>query len=205
MAAVILAAGLSAWALSTGHTAAPPAHRHGSSGTTTTSVATTTTSTSTTTTAPTPGSAAAALVRDAEAGVAAGTLSSGASKTILDDLNQALSASSSGDQSQVSTAIASMQRTIANQVQSGTMPPAEASTLEADVATLATALGATTSPTTTTTQAGSTGSTGNTGNTGAGTTTPRPRAARQAQRRLTATAAARAASRDAVTRVARRG
>jgi serine/threonine protein kinase len=167
IAAVAIAAGLTAWALSAGHGPTPGAHRPPAS--TTTSVATTTTTSSTTTTLPTPSSAAAALVRDAEAGVAANTLSSDASKTILDDLNQALSASSSGDQSQVSKAISSMQRTIADQVQSGSMPAAEASTLEADVATLATALGATTSPTTTSPPTA--GNTGNTGNTGAGTTT----------------------------------
>jgi serine/threonine protein kinase len=167
--AVIAAAALSAWALSS--QGAAPHHGHSRSTTSSTSTSTTTppttTSSTPTTTVPTASSASGALVRDAQAGVAAGSLSAGASRTILDELNQALSASSSGDHKKVSSAIGAMEATIAKEVQAGRMPPAEASTLEGDVATLATALGATTSATTT---PGS-GNTGNTGNTGAGTTT----------------------------------
>jgi hypothetical protein len=164
--AVIIGAALAAWAL-TSKNAAPPRHPPPSTTTTPSTTTPTTTSTSTTT-AVTASSAEATLVRDAGLGVANGTVSSTARKTILDELNQAVTAAASGDQKQVSSAIGSMEATIAREVQSNNMPPSEASTLQADVATLATALGVTTSPTTT---APNSGNTGNTGNTGSGTTT----------------------------------
>jgi hypothetical protein len=155
---VLAAAGLSAWALSSGNT--PPHAPRAPKVVATTSATTTstsTTSTSTTTiTVPTASTAAATLVHDTEAEVAAGTLSSDASQSILNDLTQALSGASSGNQDQVSSAIDSMEGTIAHEVQAGTMTPADASTLQTDVATLATALGVVASPTTTSTSTSTT-------------------------------------------------
>jgi hypothetical protein len=167
--AVLAAGGLTAWALTSGN-----APRRGAHSTSTTTSAPTTTSTTapTTTTTPTASTAAAALVHDAEAGVSAGTLTAGSSKTLLNELNQALSAASSGNQSQASSAVGAMDGTIANEVRGGTMSPSEASTLLADVSALATALGVSPAATTTTTgpsgPTGSTGSTGSSGSTGGG-------------------------------------
>jgi hypothetical protein len=94
------------------------------------------------------------------AGVATGALSSDASTSILDELNQALSASAKGSGDKVSSAIGSMEGTIANEVQAGSMTPAEASKLVADVSTLATALGVTATPSSSsTTTSGTSGTT----------------------------------------------
>ena len=106
-------------------------------------------------------------VRDAEAAVSAGTLTSQASKTLLDELNQTVSAASDGSSGQASAGIAAMDGSVADDVRSGAVTAAEASTLVADVARLAGALGVSTS--TATTSPPSTGDTG-TGNTGTGTT-----------------------------------
>jgi len=162
---VVAAAGVAAWALAGGHS--PTAGRTHVT-TTTTARATSTTAPSTTTTppttVPTTGTAAAALVDDAEAAVSAGTLTSQASKTLLDELSQTLSGGSAGE---MSAGIAAMDGSVAEDVRSGAVTPVEASTLVADVARLAGALGVSTS--TATTSPPSTGNTG-TGNTGTGTT-----------------------------------
>jgi hypothetical protein len=148
--AVLGAAGVTAWALSSGSAAAPPHH----AASTTTSTSTTSTST-TTTTLPTVTSAADALSHDVNAGVTSGAISSKAGKAILDDLNSALAASSNGQQDQAASALNAMAGTIGREQQLGTMTPAEASTLSADVSKLATALGLP-APSTTTTTSGTT-------------------------------------------------
>ncbi len=171
---VILAgAGSAAWALSSAGTA--PRHGpHRPSVASTTAAPTTTrppptTTSSSTTSPPTVSSAASALVGDAEAAVSAGSLSPTASKTLLDELNQTLSAASAGHQGQVSAAIGSMDSTIAGDVQAGTVTPAEASTLVADVAELAGVLGSPGAAASTPTTAPGFGG-GSTGSTGTGTT-----------------------------------
>ncbi|MHB8328075.1 MAG: serine/threonine-protein kinase [Acidimicrobiales bacterium] len=158
-AAVLVAtAGITAWAL-TGN--ATPNHR-------TAGVSTTTTTTTTTTTAPvTASDAAAALTRDVQTGVATGTLSTDAGKTILNQLGQALAAAAAGDTQQTAAALGSIDGTIAGGAQSGDVTPSEASTLMADVATLALALNLP-APTTTTTAAGP----GTAGGPGAGPGSP---------------------------------
>jgi len=172
MAVVVVmaaAAGVADWALAGGR--GPTAGRTHDTTTTTAARATSTTAPSTTTTppttVPTTSTAAAALVRDAEAAVSAGTLTSQASKTLLDELNQTVSAASDGSSGQASAGIAAMDGSVADDVRSGAVTAAEASTLVADVARLAGALGVSTS--TATTSPPSTGDTG-TGNTGTGTT-----------------------------------
>jgi serine/threonine protein kinase len=175
VAVIVLAgAGSAAWALSRPGTTPRRGGAHKPSAASTTSASTTTrppptTTSSSTTAPPTVSSASSDLVRDAEAGVSAGTISPDASKTLLDELNQTLSAASSGRQGQVSAAIGSMDSTIAGDVQAGTVTATEASTLVADVAQLATVLGtsdtATTAPTTAPGFGGS-----STGTTGTGTT-----------------------------------
>jgi hypothetical protein len=149
---VLAAAGVSAWALSSGTATLPAAH-HGSA-TTTTSTPTTST---TTTTPPTTSSASAALVRDVEAGVASGAIRAKTSRTLLDQLNQALAQASGGHPDEAASTLGAMDGTIANEVQSGDMTPAEASTLVGDVAALATAIGVSNPATTTTTAAGAAG------------------------------------------------
>ena len=166
VASVLVAAGLSAWALSgVGHTNTPPATS--STTTTTTSPTTTTTAPTTTTTSATAGSAGAALLSDIQTGQNNGSISANAAKSLRNDLNQALSASASGDNNQATQAVDSMIGTINGEVQNGSMTVAESSLLFSDVNALAKALGVSTSaPTTTTTTSG--GNTGNTGNTGPG-------------------------------------
>jgi FIMAH domain len=168
VAAVLLAAGLSAWALS-----ANDAHHNPPVSTTTTTTAPTTTTTAptTTTTAPTATSSAAALLTDIQTGANNGSISAGAAQSLRDDLNQALSASASGDSNQATQAVDAMIGTINDEVQKGTMTEAESSLLFSDVNALANVLGvSTTAPTTTAPGAdtGNTANTGNTGNTGAG-------------------------------------
>ena len=161
--AILLAAGLTAWALSakSPHKTAPP---HVTT-TTTVSTTTSTTSPTTTTTSPTAGSAAAALLTDVQTGENNGSVTAGAARSLRDDLNQALSASSAGNQGQTAQAVDAMIGTINDEVQKGTMTEAESSTLFSDVAALANVLGvSTTAPTTTSPGGGNTGNTGNTGN-----------------------------------------
>lgn len=138
-AAVVLLAGLLAWALSG---PAPAAARHHS----TPPKPTTTT---TTTTAPTAGNASAQLVRDVQQAEASGAMSAGVARTILDQLGQALAASAQGDSSGVANALGAIENTVAGAAtQQGQAGAAPASTLLSDVAALAAALGVPT-PTTT--------------------------------------------------------
>ncbi|HUI03057.1 MAG TPA: serine/threonine-protein kinase [Acidimicrobiales bacterium] len=160
--AVLVAAGLTALALSSGN---PPKRTVNGTHSTTTTVAPTTTS-STTTTAPattttalTAPSAANTLESDLNTGVSNGTVSSNTASKIENDVTQALSASSEGNQDQVAQAINDMKQTIANDVGDGAMPPSEGSTLLHDVSALAQVLGVTS----TTTSTGPTGPTGNSG------------------------------------------
>lgn len=138
VAAIVLAAVL-AWALAG---AAPARH---------TSTSTTSTSTSTTTTLGASG-ASGALVRDVQAAEAAGSLGTDAGRAILDQLGQALAAAAQGDAQGASTALGGIDDTIAAAADAGQASPADASTLMADVATLAAVLNVpaptTTSPTT---------------------------------------------------------
>lgn len=140
VAVAVLLVALLAWALAG---ASPARHRSTSS---------TTTSTSTTTTL-SAGGASGALVRDVQAAEAAGTLSADAGRTILDQLGQALAAAAQGDAQGASTALGGIDDTIAAAADSGQASPTDASTLMADVATLAAVLNVpaptTTSPTTT--------------------------------------------------------
>ena len=152
--AVLAAAGLSAWALSGNK---PPGAPHHS--TTTTSAPTTTTSSTTTTTQPSVTTAADALSHDVNAGVSSGAISAKAGRSIIDDLNTALSASSNGQPNQAASALQAMDATIGRELQSGSMSQAEASTLFADIATLANALGVSTPSTSTSTTAGTGSST----------------------------------------------
>ena len=161
---VLIAAGVTALALSSSHTP-PKAASHSSTTTVppTTTSSTTTTAPTTTTTALTATSAANTLENDLNTGVSSGTVQSGTASKIENDVTQALSASSNNDQSQVSQAIGDMSQTIANDVGDGAMPSSEGSTLLADVSALAKVLGVT-STTTSTSPSGNTGA----GNTGAG-------------------------------------
>ena len=166
VASVLVAAGLSAWALSgVGHKNTPPAT---TSTTTTTAPTTTTTAPTTTTTSATAGSAGAALLSDIQTGQNNGSISSNAAKSLRNDLNQALSASASGDNNQATQAVDAMIGTINDEVQNGSMTEAESSLLFSDVNALAKALGVSTNAPTTTTTTTSGGNTGNTGNTGPG-------------------------------------
>ena len=82
-----------------------------------------------------------ALAHDINAGVASGAISSKTGKSLSDDVNQALAASSAGQSDQAANAVAAMNGTIDRDVQAGNMSQSEANTLLSDVSTLATALG----------------------------------------------------------------
>jgi polyhydroxyalkanoate synthesis regulator phasin len=103
--------------------------------------------------------AADALAHDVNAGVTSGAISSKTGKSLVDELNQALAASSNGQQDQVASALTAMNATINRDVQAGTMTQSEASTLRTDVATLASALGVSTTNTTSPTGTTGTGPT----------------------------------------------
>ncbi|HLX88355.1 MAG TPA: serine/threonine-protein kinase, partial [Acidimicrobiales bacterium] len=140
-AAVVLLAGLLAWALS----GPAPAARHGATTTTTTTTSTTST---TTTTAPSASSASGQLVRDVQQAEAAGTLGTGVGRSILDQLGQALAAAAQGDSASASRALGAIDDAVAQAAQSGQASAQTASALSSDVAALAAALGVA-NPTTT--------------------------------------------------------
>lgn len=153
LVAVSLAAALTGWALSGSRVAArtPPRHPPAASTTTTTS------STTTTTSVPGVGDAAATLTRDVESGIADGSIRAGAGTNILNKLDSVLAASDAsapGPANSVSSALGDLDSSIANGESSGAITAGEASTLTADVAAIANALGAptvaTTAPTPTT-------------------------------------------------------
>jgi hypothetical protein len=126
---LVLLAALIAWALGS----SAPARRAAST--------TTTAAPTTTTTQLTSATAAAALVNDVQQAVASGALPSDVGRTILDELGQALAAAARGDTTQADAALGSIDRTIADASASGTTTAQEASSLLADVARLAAALG----------------------------------------------------------------
>ena len=146
-AAVVLAAMV--WALAPGparrapaRSAAPPAAPAPTRPTTPVSVAAAT---------PTPATTLAALLRDVSSGVAAGTLPADAGTAIAGQASQAVADLRAGQVSQAVTALAHAAATIAGGVQDGSIPPAAAPMLQADLAALATTLGlgaASTPPTT---------------------------------------------------------
>jgi eukaryotic-like serine/threonine-protein kinase len=164
---VLAAAGLSAWMFSAGGSTprrinTPPV------ASSVPTLASTSTTLAPTTTLPTASSAAAKLLADLEGGVATGAITSDANRTIRGDLNRALSAASSGDQGQEDSAIAAMNNTITNEIQTGSMTSAEGSILLADASQLANALGVpATAPTMPTPSVGGTGDSGS-GNSGGG-------------------------------------
>ena len=139
-AAVVLLAGLLAWALS----GPAPAARHHSSSATTTS-----TTSSTTTAPPNASGASAQLAHDVQQAEAGGTLGTGVGRSVLDQLGQTLAAAAQGDFVAAGRALGAIDDTVAQAAQSGQATPATASTLSSDVAALATALGVAT-PTSTT-------------------------------------------------------
>ena len=129
-AVLVLLVALLAWGLSGGPSTPAAAARH-----------TTTTSTSTTTTAPaTASSASGAIVRDVQQGEAAGTLSTDVGRSVLDQLGQALGDAAQGDTEGASSALGTIEGTVAAAAQQGQASPAVASSLLADVATLAAVL-----------------------------------------------------------------
>jgi eukaryotic-like serine/threonine-protein kinase len=161
---VLAAAGIAAWQLDPHST--PHASNQTRSSTTTvppTTTSTTTTTSVPTTTTPTTSSAAATLLNDIESGVNDGSVSASAGRSLRGDLDQALTASSDGDQNQVSQSVDAMDSTIDNQVQNGSMSPSESSKLFVDVGNLANALGVSSTSTT----SGGSGPT-TTGNSGSG-------------------------------------
>jgi eukaryotic-like serine/threonine-protein kinase len=137
-AAVIVAvAVLSAWAASGKGTAHASANRARNS------VARTT--------VPAASNAAATLLRDVESGAVAGTVSPEVAQAIRGELDQALTASGNHNTNEVSSALGTIDSTVAYGATSGQVTPKEDSRLTSDVAVLAEALGASTTTTTTTT------------------------------------------------------
>jgi hypothetical protein len=146
-AAAVIAA--TVWALAPGparrapaRTAAPPAAPATTRPTTPVSVAAVT---------PTPATTLAALLRDVSSGVAAGTLPADAGTAIAGQASQAVADLRAGQVSQAVNALAHAAATIAGGAQDGSIPPATATVLQADLSALATTLGlgaASTPPTT---------------------------------------------------------
>lgn len=99
-----------------------------------------TTTTSSTTTTLSPSGASGALVRDVQQAESNGSLSANAGRVILDELGQALASAAQGDAQGASDALGAIDNTIAASADSGQASPADASTLMADVATLAAVL-----------------------------------------------------------------
>ena len=164
LAVLVVAGGATALALAGHHApSAPKAKTHPPTTAPPTTTSSTTTTAPTTTTTPTATSAANTLENDLNTGVTQGTVSSATATKIDNDVTQALSASSGGDQNQVAQAITDMNQTIGNDVSNGAMPSSEGSVLLQDVSALAKVLGV--SSTTTTAPAGPAGTTG----TGTGT------------------------------------
>ncbi|MGH9029107.1 MAG: protein kinase domain-containing protein, partial [Acidimicrobiales bacterium] len=164
---LLLAAGLTAWALTSGP-APTPSHNAGRVTTTTVAPTTTTTPPTTTTTLITAGTAASNLERDVQNGVTNHAISERVASQILNQLNQTLMDANSGGATNgvVTSDVDQLDATIANGASSDDVSPAEASTLTADVASLATALGVSSTVTTNPTPATST--------TVVGQTTPTP-------------------------------
>jgi len=98
-------------------------------------------STSTTLPAPNPASAAAALVGAVEAATADGSLQPSLERTLISDVASALDRAASSDPSGAKKDLQSLDSSLAQAVQSGTLDPAVATALESDVSSLASALG----------------------------------------------------------------
>ena len=139
----VLAIGLGSWALASGSRPVPRA-----------GAAHTTRSTSTvpsTTAVPNATEAATALFRDTEQGMAAGTVSQQAGQVILGDLDSLAGAEAAGDAAAESADLGNIDAAIAAGATAGGITASMASTLVADVAGIANALGVPTTTTTTTT------------------------------------------------------
>jgi len=117
-------------------------------------ITTTTTIPTTTTAAPTAPTALAALVDDVASGVDTGTVPPGIGQAITNVAQQAVSDEASQQPDHATADLQQVAGTIASSEQSGSLPPSEGAVLQADLATLAGALGlaaASTPPSTTTT------------------------------------------------------
>ncbi|HZU81030.1 MAG TPA: serine/threonine-protein kinase, partial [Acidimicrobiales bacterium] len=141
VAAVLFAIGLIV-ALTAG--SGPAGRKAGATGTTT--------APTTTTTASTAGAVSGTLVHDVQQGEAVGALSPAAGSAVLSQLGQALAFGAQGDAQQAAQQLGVMESTIFQAAATGQATPAEASTLMADVAALASAMNLP-PPTTTTTTA----------------------------------------------------
>jgi hypothetical protein len=163
-AALVLAAMV--WALAPGpahrapaRSAAPPAAPATTRPTTTVSVAAAT---------PTAATTLAALLRDVSSGVAAGTLPADAGTAIAGHASQAVADLRAGQVSQAATELAHAAATIAGGVHDGSIPPAAATVLQADLSALANTLGLGAASTPPTTAAGPPGHGGGGGDKGGG-------------------------------------
>jgi hypothetical protein len=153
----LLGAGL-AYALSGSSPPKAPSVPPSTTTTTTTAAPTTTTASTTTTTIATGPTALAALVRDIASGVDGGSLPSGIGQALSTQAQQAVSDEAAGQPQQAAQDLQQAAGIIANAEQNGGVAPAEGSILQADLSSLADAIGlgaagqppATTTTTTTT-------------------------------------------------------
>jgi len=107
---------------------------------------------STATTAPTPATALANLVRDATAGETSGSVDRASAQNIINQAQQAVTDSASGQSTQAANDLQQAAMAIANGLQNGSITQSEAGLLQSDLVALADVLGlgaAATPPTTT--------------------------------------------------------
>jgi eukaryotic-like serine/threonine-protein kinase len=157
----LLGGGL-AYAFSSHSTLPPSPPAHHSTSTTVPATSTTTSASSTTTTSttlPSAPSALAGLVRDVASGVDAGSVNPGVGQALTTQAQQAVSDEAAGNAQQAVSDLQQAAATIVAGEQNNTITPAEGTTLQSDLAALASVLGlgaastppSTTTPTTTTT------------------------------------------------------